>query len=47
VHWEGQLVTRAPLRAAPLYNPAGVIGAPQAAERGIHEVFCRPDLKKA
>jgi polyphosphate glucokinase len=47
VHWEGQLVTRAPLRAARFYNRAGVIGAAMAAELGIHEVFCRPDLKKA
>ena len=40
-HWEGQLVTRAPLRRARFFNRAGVIGAAIAAEHGIHEVFRR------
>jgi polyphosphate glucokinase len=46
VHWEGQLVTRAPLRAARFYNRAGVVGAALAAELGIHEVFRRPDQRQ-
>jgi polyphosphate glucokinase len=47
VHWEGQLVTRAPLRAARFFNRAGVVGAAMAAELGIHEVFRRPELQWA
>ncbi len=47
VHWEGQLVTRAPLRAARFYNRAGVIGAAMAAELGIHDVFRRPEQLRA
>ena len=35
-HWEGQLVTRAPLRQARFFNRAGVVGAAMAAEHGIH-----------
>ena len=47
VHWEGQLVTRAPLRAARFFNRAGVVGAALAAELGIHEVFRRPEPNAA
>ena len=47
VHWEGQLVTRAPLRQARFFNRAGVIGAAMAAEQGIHEVFRRPERQWA
>ena len=45
VHWEGRLVTRAPLRQARFFNRAGVIGAAMAAEHGVHEVFRRSERR--
>ena len=44
-HWEGKLVTRAPLRKARFFNRAGVIGAAMAAEHGVHEVFRRSEQR--
>ncbi len=44
-HWEGKLVSRAPLSQARFFNRAGVIGAAMAAEHGVHEVFRRPEQR--
>lgn len=44
-HWEGKLVTRAPLRQTRFFNRAGVIGAALAAEHDIHGVFRRSEQR--